>query len=1259
MAINDGDRAAAAASPPSPRRNDSGSGDAFLPDLSELGAEGDAPPAYSEFHDHLNIHQAGFDAGVAVTDDGRVNININQSTGQLADFLAPTLRNQLRLDAKQAPLPPPYIPPNLGGRPGQTPPPPLNLVIQIVGSRGDVQPFIALGQVLKKTYGHRVRVATHPTFQKFVEENGLEFFSIGADPAELMAFMVKHPGLMPGIDALKNGEITKRRLGIEQIVTGCWRSCIESGDGLGPPPRFRRRGKNDTRDPPPIDVGDKPFVADAIIANPPSFAHIHIAEKLGVPLHLMFTMPWSPTRAFPQPLANIQSSNTDPVTTNYLSYAMVEMMTWQGLGDIINRLRTKVLGLDALSLLWAPGLLTHLRIPYTYCWSPALIPKPNDWGSHIDVAGFYFLNLASSYTPDPDLAEFLAAGPPPIYIGFGSIVVEDPDALTKMIFDAVRETGVRALVSKGWGGLGANSIGIPDSVYMLGNVPHGWLFKHVSAVCHHGGAGTTAAGIQAGKPTIIVPFFGDQPFWGAMVSRAGAGPDPIPYKELTTERLAEAIRVAIRPETQEKSQELGDKIREERGADVGGQCFHKHIDIDQLRCAIVPSRVAVWRVRRSKLRLSALAAATLVNSGYLQYSDLKLFRAKEYNTDDQPTDPISACTSALVGDLSSIAMSAADFPRNLFAGVGQAKSKATDNVSNNDSKTEGSPHNTETVLSESAALSQAPVASDASSDISKSMSTETWNTDVQGLNSMTSVASSESGAKPPPSASTLRQQLNSAVENSELRSQGDVRQHIERAVGAGKSINNIVTTGVKSPMNLCMSLARGFRNAPNLYNDDTIRPVEKVTSFSSGLKVAGKEFGFGLYDGITGMITQPLKGAEKGGGAGLLKGLGKGVGGLVLKPSAAFWSIPAYTMAGVHAEIRNLFAQNALNYIVASRIAQGKEDLENSSAEERDDIQTRWPGLNDSLSSFNAFKKKQKGKAKDSLSATSTPKQSQEQRTTGPLIEKNGPLVPGTTNTGELDDEYEEAIQTAVQQTSTGDSAEDARLEHAMRSSIGLMGRQSAAINSEKSHQTDSAHDQNRGDTSYSLNFNNITDEEYRALIAQAMKVSLEEQNNQPTRMHDGEQDDDSFDDEEYHRVIERSRKEITQQEQHDQVDSDDEELQKAIQASQLESSRPTVDDDEDFKRALEASEKDHQAQLARMNTMKSEEEIVMEYVKKQSLAEAEFLKTKTKGKGKDAAAHASGDNNDEELQRALEESLKTGDGDKRGGGGGPSQFSR
>lgn len=338
-------------------------------------------------------------------------------------------------------------------------------------------------------------------------------------------------------------------------------------------------------------------------------------------------MPWSPTRAFPHPLANVQSSNVDDVMTNNLTYTLVEMMTWQGLGDVINRFREKALELPPLSFIWAPGLLTRLKVPYTYCWSPTLIPKPNDWGKNIDISGFFFLDLASSFMPDPELADFLEAGPPPIYIGFGSIVVDDPNAMTRMIFDAIHLSGVRALVSKGWGGLGADDVGLPEGVYMLGNVPHDWLFERVSCVIHHGGAGTTAAGIKAGKPTFVVPFFGDQPFWGAMIARAKAGPEPIRYKDLTAEKLAEALRFCLQPGTQEQAKDLGQKIRQEHGTKAGGNSFHKHLDIESLRCAVAPNKAATWRVRRTKVRLSPLAVAVLVNEGLLQYTDVKLYES--------------------------------------------------------------------------------------------------------------------------------------------------------------------------------------------------------------------------------------------------------------------------------------------------------------------------------------------------------------------------------------------------------------------------------------------------------------------------------------------------------------------------------------------------------------------------------------------------------------------------------------------------------
>lgn len=170
--------------------------------------------------------------------------------------------------------------------------------------------------------------------------------------------------------------------------------------------------------------------------------------------------------------------------------------------------------------------------------------------------------------------------------------MDDPDAMTSLIFDAVNQSGQRVLISKGWGGFGGDELSIPDRVFMLGNCPHDWLFQHVSCVVHHGGAGTTAAGIALGRPTIIVPCFGDQPFWGAMVARAGAGPSPIPNKELTAQGLANAVLEALKPGILERAKDLGERIREENGCEAGAASFHTQMNIDKLRCQMAPTRPA-------------------------------------------------------------------------------------------------------------------------------------------------------------------------------------------------------------------------------------------------------------------------------------------------------------------------------------------------------------------------------------------------------------------------------------------------------------------------------------------------------------------------------------------------------------------------------------------------------------------------------------------------------------------------------------------
>lgn len=188
------------------------------------------------------------------------------------------MQNQLE-DDSESPSQPSLV---LAGSDGVVPTPKLNIVIQIVGSRGDVQPFLSLGLALKHR-SHRVRIATHPVFQSSIEDLGLEFFSIGGDPAELMAFMCSNPGLMPNFDTVRKGKVQKLRHAMQEILRGCWRSCFEAGNGLDAAAASTCPKKGKLRKDP------SPFVADAIIANPPAFAHIHCAEKLGIPLHLMFT----------------------------------------------------------------------------------------------------------------------------------------------------------------------------------------------------------------------------------------------------------------------------------------------------------------------------------------------------------------------------------------------------------------------------------------------------------------------------------------------------------------------------------------------------------------------------------------------------------------------------------------------------------------------------------------------------------------------------------------------------------------------------------------------------------------------------------------------------------------------------------------------------------------------------------------------------------------------------------------------------------
>jgi sterol 3beta-glucosyltransferase len=201
-----------------------------------------------------------------------------------------------------------------------------------------------------------------------------------------------------------------------------------------------------------------------------------------------------------------------------------------------------------------------------YGFSRHIIPPPEDWPESVSVAGFWFLNEEDHWKPPKSLKAFLSRGEPPVYFGFGSIFGRDPKHATQIILEAVHRTGVRAVIAQGWGGLEPTASTQSGSVIFIKAAPHRWLFPQVSAVAHHGGCGTTAAGLLAGKPSIVCPFFGDQPFWGQHVERLGVGPSPIPQKKLTVERLCHAIDAAMNNATmRQNAATLGTRLSKENG----------------------------------------------------------------------------------------------------------------------------------------------------------------------------------------------------------------------------------------------------------------------------------------------------------------------------------------------------------------------------------------------------------------------------------------------------------------------------------------------------------------------------------------------------------------------------------------------------------------------------------------------------------------------------------------------------------------------
>jgi sterol 3beta-glucosyltransferase len=421
----------------------------------------------------------------------------------------------------------------------------MRITILTAGSRGDVQPYMALGSALQRA-GHTVTLSALGIFERWIREAGLgfasvpdfrEFFQLREVQQTHLEFIqnpLKFPAKFLGI-------IRQARSLFTDMFTDLWQACQE---------------------------------AEFIIASFMTFAGIDCAAKLNRPACLAFLQPLTPTVDFP--MFFLPPGLTLGGRYNRLTHILTEKIAWWFvLRSIYNPWRQKTLGFPPLSE-YPLASFRKARVPTLYAYSPVVLSKPRDWPAWCHVTGYWFLNKPEGFRPTPALLRFLEAGPPPIYIGFGSMTTEEPQRLTKIALSALQMTDQRGILLSGWAGL--SSTQLPQSVFCLDDIPHDWLFPQMAAVVHHGGAGTTGASLRAGIPTILTPFMFDQFGWGRILPHLGVGPKSIPAQELTAEKLAAAIQMAVMDKTiHERAAEIGRSIRSEDGAARAIEILQKYL----------------------------------------------------------------------------------------------------------------------------------------------------------------------------------------------------------------------------------------------------------------------------------------------------------------------------------------------------------------------------------------------------------------------------------------------------------------------------------------------------------------------------------------------------------------------------------------------------------------------------------------------------------------------------------------------------------
>jgi sterol 3beta-glucosyltransferase len=418
----------------------------------------------------------------------------------------------------------------------------MRILIATIGSRGDVQPYLALALGLQAA-GHDIAVCTCPRYRLLIEGAGIAHLPLDEGLIDLLEspagrLMIGQLDSIPG--ALRTALTVMREVGPihHRIVADAWAAC-------------------------------EAFQPQVIVYHPKLFCMPAFAARLKVTAMLAPLLPMQvatgqmPFWGMPKlPLGQVY---------NRASWRLVESLTRLGTAGYLRRWRRQhdPAGLSRES---TPSRTRRGEpIPVIHGFSAAVWPRPGDWPAHAQICGYWFLpgdsQALRDWAPSPALQHFLDEGPAPVYIGFGSMAGSAPAATTRIVLGAVQRAGIRAVLARGWGGITAREL--PPTVHLLAEAPHEWLFPRMAAVVHHGGAGTTAAGLRAGRPTLICPFGIDQPFWGRRVHELGAGPAPLPQKRLSADGLARAIGELLhRPSYARAADSLADAITREDGIAV-------------------------------------------------------------------------------------------------------------------------------------------------------------------------------------------------------------------------------------------------------------------------------------------------------------------------------------------------------------------------------------------------------------------------------------------------------------------------------------------------------------------------------------------------------------------------------------------------------------------------------------------------------------------------------------------------------------------